>query len=143
MLWLPDLCGAGDGVSFVELAIDFLLRTSSQLPQWTSRDGWLLPPIDEVCTVNLSGASRTMAAIFKWLISVKCLPVQVRSMRVETLGRLGHKGHAVAGLAVRPLLDLRVNQLLRSTFHRERGARSLRLPFTVLVGETALPLALL
>ena len=64
-------------------------------------------------------------------------------MTIENLGHLGHKGHAVAGLAVRPLLDRRLTQLLRTTFHRERGARSLRLPFTVLVEETALPISLL
>ena len=60
-------------------------------------------------------------------------------MRVGTLGPFGHKGHAVAGLTVRPLLDVRVAQVLRSAWRREQGARSLRRPLLLHVGESPLP----
>ncbi len=60
-----------------------------------------------------------------------------------TLGSLGHEGHAVADLSVRPSLDVRVVQILRSSLHREQGARSLRRPFLFNVGEPLVPLAFL
>ncbi len=87
LCWQLGLCGIGEGVSFVELALDFLLRAASQSPQWSGREGWTSPALEDVCTVNMRCASWTLATMFRWLIVAGCVPVQVRCMRVEILAK--------------------------------------------------------
>ena len=146
-MWADEPVAEDPGVSFAELAILFVLETTSLPPQWC--DGsWVLPALTHSVDFVLADIARVVGAMFKFIIQHGAL-AGTACIRVRTLALVGYKCNRgfTAGLDRRPAIrDARVRDVLRCIFHcggeadyrRKAMSKGCRLD----VGPFQLPVAL-
>ena len=124
-LWPASCHDDGVGISFVELAIAFVLETATPLPCWTRADGWHLDGRTPVINFRLVSAARVVQSVVKFCIESGSVSRELCVGSVSSLGAFGYHMNSgrSSGLLTRPAMEQRavVASALRRVYHRHRS----------------------